>query len=227
MSNSSWDSLGVVGSSSATAVGAWQDASTLFVELNTVTYLAQTDPNAYCQLQGQEVDHWPLHQLSLVQGAHPSSAIDSPEQLHAEKLAGAAFKARVQWHMQALSHISNPSKHMKLMTSLHCMHFSELAFNLMAFHIIHGHCTQFDDIDTIYFHYIEFIDSAFNSLTLHFIYDVAFKSMTLHSIHPHWFELGDIAFNSFTLQPFHWHCIQFTDIASNSLTLHSIPMTLH
>ena len=39
--------LGVVGSSSATAVGAWQDTSTLLVELEAATYLAQTDSNAY------------------------------------------------------------------------------------------------------------------------------------------------------------------------------------
>ena len=53
-----------------------------------------------------------------------AGAIESLEQLHAEKLAGAAFEARVQKHMQALSHISNPSEHTKLMISLRCMHFS-------------------------------------------------------------------------------------------------------
>ena len=45
-----------------------------------------------------------------------AGAIEGLEQLHAEKLAGAAFEAIVQQHMQALSHISNcnPSEHTKV-----------------------------------------------------------------------------------------------------------------
>ena len=44
--------------------------------------------------------------------------------LHAGKLAGAAFEARVQEHTPALSHRSSPSQHTKLIIFLHRMHFS-------------------------------------------------------------------------------------------------------
>ena len=64
--------LGVVGSSSATSVGAWHDASTLFVELEAANYLAATDRPERIQLQRQKADHRPLHQLPLVQRTRPS-----------------------------------------------------------------------------------------------------------------------------------------------------------
>ena len=44
--------------------------------------------------------------------------------LHAVKLAGAAFEARVQEHTLTLSHRSSPSQHTKLIISLRRMHFS-------------------------------------------------------------------------------------------------------
>ena len=96
-------------SGSAPTAGACQDDNTLFVELEAACYLAQTDPNAYsCKDKTLTIDH---HELSLVQGARPGRrkcrAIEGLEQLHAEKLAGAAFEARVQEHMSALSRISN------------------------------------------------------------------------------------------------------------------------
>ena len=84
----------MVGSSSATAVGAWQDTSTLFVELKAATYLAQTDPNAYsCKDKKLTIDHYTNFLWCKEHGQ--AGAIESLEQLHAEKLAGAAFKARV------------------------------------------------------------------------------------------------------------------------------------
>ena len=52
--------LGVVSSSSsATAVGAWQDSCTVFVELEAANYLAQTDPNAYsCKDKKLTINHY-------------------------------------------------------------------------------------------------------------------------------------------------------------------------
>ena len=114
--------LGVVGSSAAT-VGAWHDTSTLFVELEAATYLAQTDPNAYsCKDKKLTTDHYT--NFLWCKEHDQASAIEGLEKLHNEKLAGAAFAARVQKHMQELAHISNPSEHTKLMISLRCMHFS-------------------------------------------------------------------------------------------------------
>ena len=113
----------MVGSSSATAVGAWHDTSTLFIELEAATYLAQTDPNAYsCKDKKLTIDHYT--NFLWCKEHDQAGAIEGLEKLHNEKLAGAAFEARVQKHMQALSHISNPSEHTKLMISLRCMHFS-------------------------------------------------------------------------------------------------------
>ena len=110
--------LGIVGSSSAPAMGAWQDTNTLFVELEAACYLAQTDPNAYsCKDKKLTIDHYTKF---LWYKEHDQAvAFEGLEQPHAEKLAGAAFEARVQEHMSALSHISNPSQHTKLMISLY------------------------------------------------------------------------------------------------------------
>ena len=103
--------------------GTTVDASTLFVELEAANYLAQTDPNAYsCKDKKLTIDHYT--NFLWCKEHDQAGAIERLEQLHAEKLAGAAFEARVQKHMQALSHISNPSEHTKLMISLRCMHFS-------------------------------------------------------------------------------------------------------
>ena len=101
-------------SSSAPAVGAWKDDNTLFVELEAACYLAQTDPNAYsCKDKKLTIDHY-TDFLWCKEHDH-AGAIEGLEQLHAEQLAGAAFEARVQEHVSALSHISNPSQHTKLM----------------------------------------------------------------------------------------------------------------
>ena len=87
--------LGVVGSSSATAVGACHDTSTLFVELEAATYLAQTDPNAYsCKNKKSTIGHYT--NFLWCKEHDQAGAIESLERLHAEKLAGAAFEARVQ-----------------------------------------------------------------------------------------------------------------------------------
>ena len=86
--------LGVVGSSSATSVGAWQDTNTLFVELEAACYLAQTDPNAYsCKDKKLTIDHYT--NFLWCNEHDQAGAIEGLEQLHAEKLAGAAFEARV------------------------------------------------------------------------------------------------------------------------------------
>ena len=134
--------LGVVGSSSsATAVGAWQDTTTLFVELEAACYLAQTEPSAYsCKDRKLTIDHYT--NFLWCKEHDQAGAIGSLEQLHAEKLAGAAFEARVQKHMQALSHISNPSEHTKLMISLRCMHFSaDVTTNSIAARVLRAYAS--------------------------------------------------------------------------------------
>ena len=112
-----------MGSGSALEVGAWQDESTLFVELEAVCDLAVTDPNAYsCKDKKYTIDHYT--NFLWCKEHDQASAIEDPEQVHAENLAGAAFEARISELMSKLAHISNPSEHTKLMISLRVMHFS-------------------------------------------------------------------------------------------------------
>ena len=93
------------------------------MELKAATYLAQTDPNAYsCKDSTLKIDHYT--NFLWCKEHDQAGAIKGLKQLNAEKLAGAAFKMRVQKHMQALSHICNPSEHTQLMISLRCMRFS-------------------------------------------------------------------------------------------------------
>ena len=146
--------LGVAGSSSATAVEAWQDSGTLFVELEAANCLAQTDPTAYsCKDKKLTIDHYT--NFLWCKEHDQAGAIYGLEQLHAEKLAGAAFEARVQRHMQALSHISNPSEHTKLMISLRCMHFStDITTKSIAARVLRAYINAEPEEITALFDYI-------------------------------------------------------------------------
>ena len=82
--------LGIVGSGSAPEVKAWQDESMMFVELETACDLATTDPNAYsCKEKKYAIDHYT--NFLWCKEHDQAHAIEDLEQLHAEKLAGAAL----------------------------------------------------------------------------------------------------------------------------------------
>ena len=100
--------LGIVGSGSGSAleVGAWQDESTLFVELEAACDLAITYPNAYsCKDKRYTIDHYT--NFLWCREHDQAGAIEDLKQVHAENLPGAAVEARISELMSKLAHISN------------------------------------------------------------------------------------------------------------------------
>ena len=88
-------------------MGAWQDTSTLFVELEAATYLAQADPNAYsCKDKKLAIDHYTnFLWCKNCQGARPGRCNREPRAAARREASGCRIRGEgLDAHAGAVTH---------------------------------------------------------------------------------------------------------------------------